>query len=371
MTATSDYELLASDIRRKADFIEAAIPRIRGLCRDAAGLIGPPPSRVYLVGCGDSLNVGMACRFDLERILGLPVEPVPALTFARYTLEAAPPDCLVIALSQSGRVSRVIEVVRRSRARHLRTVALTGYPGTPLAAEPANHVLVTNFESLGFAPGLTAFAFNLVVMFEFGVALAEAWDRGRDVTNRLSEQLEGSPDLLRRSLSRVWQTARVHARGFGRRRPLVVLGTGPNLATAHYMARRLSEIPQLMVMSQETEEYAHDEYSIVTAETPAWVFLPPFAAESRTREILNSLLNLGCPTAVVTNVGVEVDPRVAHIYYLEPGVDEGISPILYALPVDVFTYELVKEVGGSFYATADPTHAADGDPLIYESEITI
>ena len=35
----------------------------------------------------------------------------------------------------------------------------------------------------------------------------------------------------------------------------------------------------------------------------------------------------------------------------------------------VYSYEIGKRLGGSFYAFADAAHRKDGDPLIYESLI--
>src|SRR5919199_5012638 len=60
------------------------------------------PSRIYLVGCGDSHYAGLATRFAFERWSGIPTEALESLEFSRYAVEAAPADALVVAVSNSG-----------------------------------------------------------------------------------------------------------------------------------------------------------------------------------------------------------------------------------------------------------------------------
>jgi fructoselysine-6-P-deglycase FrlB-like protein len=75
------------------------------------------PSRVYLVGCGDSWYCGLATRLAFESWAGVSTEASQALEFSRYGVQYAPPDALVVAISNSGRVARTVEAVVRARAR--------------------------------------------------------------------------------------------------------------------------------------------------------------------------------------------------------------------------------------------------------------
>jgi len=135
-----------------------------------------------------------------------------------------------------------------------------------------------------------------------------------------------------------------------------------------FIARKLFEVPQIAALAQETEEYAHDEYSIITRFVPSLLIAPHDAAAKRSAEILTSLLNLESPTAVVVERGkAPSGPR--WIYEMEPGLDELYTPLLATLPGQLLTYELGRSVGGSFYATDDPIHRRDGDDLIYQSEL--
>lgn len=366
MDSHTNLELLAEDIRRQPALLRSSIDGLRDRIHDLAAQLSRP-SRIYIVGCGDSLNVGMAVRFEWERLLRLPVHAIPALTFSRFEAPNVPPDALVIALSQSGTVVRVIEAARASYARGVQTVTMSASGTSPLASEPASATLITDFPKLGFVPGTTSYPYHLAIFYELGLAMAEGWGTAAD-TAAARHNLDQAPQLIEASLDGMWQVARDHALTFQRGQPFLLLGTGPNHPSVLFIARKLFEVPQMAALAQETEEYAHDEYSIVTRYVPSLLIAPDDGAVKRSAEILTSLLNLGSPTAVVVERGKAADgPRWT--YEMEPGLDELYTPLLATLPGQLLTYELGKALGGSFYAADDPIHRRDGDDLIYRSEL--
>ncbi len=368
-TFSDDIELIAQDVRRQPDLIRGAYPWFKTVAEEAARSTRRA-SRVYLVGCGDSYDVGWAAQFMWERLLGVPVQALTAMTFSRYSVETAPADALVVALSQSGKVSRVIECVRAARRRGLSTISVTGSKNSALAMEGGTCV-ATPFPKLGPIPGTSSYAYNMVLFFELGLALARAWGRTGD-RSRLEGQLNALPELIERSLESLWPVAAQHADATADRDLVhVALASGPNLSSARFHARKLFEIPQLAAMCQDSEEYAHDQYSYVSSATPVIMFCPPGAAEGRDDELLVSLVNLKTRLAVVTEPARALPPalRDAWRYDVAPGLDDWLTPLTYSLPSQIYSYEIGRRLGGSFYAFADAAHKKDGDPLIYESAI--
>lgn len=363
----TNIELLSQDLRRQRDVLAAGIELSRRRIPDLAAEIARP-SRIYIVGCGDSLNVGMAVRFEWERVMGLPVHAIPALTFSRFEAPNVPSDALVIALSQSGTVVRVIEAARASFSRGVPTITVSAFGSSPLAAEPATATLNTEFPKLGFVPGTTSFPYHLAFFYELGLALAEHWGTEAD-TGAGRANLDRLPDLVEASLEPMWATAREQATAIGREKPFLLLGSGPNLASVLFVARKFFEVPQVAGLAQETEEYAHDEISVVTPQVPSMIIAPHDGAAKRSREILDSLLNIGSPTAVVAERGHVPSRPATWTYEMEPGLEELYTPLLSTLPGQLLTYELGRAIGGSFYATDDPVHRRLGDDLIYRSEL--
>ena len=156
---------------------------------------------------------------------------------------------------------------------------------------------------------MASFVFNLAVLYELGAALADAWGgaaprRRRSARPRrgprrpparaeacgarhraaacaphahaesstpaaVREQLAALPGLLRVSLDSVWPVAAAHAAAIAAEPGVeLLLGTGPDLATARFAARKRFELTQRAAMVQETEEYAHDQIAMVGPHTP-------------------------------------------------------------------------------------------------------
>jgi glucosamine--fructose-6-phosphate aminotransferase (isomerizing) len=368
LSPATDLELLRTDIDRQAGLLATSIPTLRADARRAATAIGAAFPRIYLVGCGDSLNAGMATQLLWERLTGVPVEAIAAMSFSRYAVETAPPGSLVITLSQSGTVRRVVEAVRVARQRGLATLVLTGKPGSPLGQEPADVTMPFVFPKLGFVPGTTSYAVAIAANIE----LAAAFSRDEHAAAAVRDEMDRLPDLIAASRSVAWSGAERHVGAFEKSSPVLVLGSGPHLATACFTARKFFEVPQLMTIAQETEEYAHDEFSIVDKSFRVLLYAPADRGLGRSIEIANRLRQLGTHLAVVTDASVQAAfSATADLVYSMPSVSADLAPLTYALPSQALTYLLGRHLGGSYYHTSDPMHARIGDAQIYESEISI
>ena len=364
----SDFELLLQDNQRQPTLFQELIHSYRRLATEIAEKLPRNPARIYLVGCGDSLNAGMAVRYTWENLLGIPVEAVPAMTFSRYAVETAPPGSLVIGLSQSGRVSRIIEALEVSKHRGFFTLALTARADSPLASEVAELIRVFSFPKLGFVPGTTSYMAAILLYLELAIALCTDFEA--------SQSLRASIDQLPESLCQVSAAclplAAQHAGCIEKQRPVFVLGSGPHLATAQFTARKFFEISQLIVLAQETEEYAHDGYSIVQPGDNVMLYAPPDRSNERSLEIAGWLHHLNVQLAVATSERqVDKFSPMAQIIYPLPETCFELDPVIYAAPTGLLNYWVAKRLGGSYYAVASPIHYRDGDDQIYNSKIVV
>lgn len=360
-------QLFGQDIRRQGAIVAEQVPLLRQAAAAAASDLPSRPARVYMIGCGDSLDGGMASRPVWERLFpDSVVEAVPAMTFSSYTVDAAPPGSLVVALSQSGKVTRVIEGVRAARARGLATLAVTARPESPLAAEPVDHTFVVPFPKLGAIPGTTSFTVGSLALSEVACALAPGND-----SEEVRSAIDGMPTTIDDAVEAAWDTALAQAARATRATVLLALAAGPTLAAARHLVRKVLETSQLITMWQETEEYAHDEYSLVSDAFMVMLFAPEDRSITRTIEISHYLHRLGVDLGVVTT------PRHAgsfssdaeSVYALDgPAV---MAPLINSIPAQILGYGLASSLGGSMYGMGEVVHREDGDQQIYESAIVI
>jgi glucosamine--fructose-6-phosphate aminotransferase (isomerizing) len=361
-------DLMERDIERQSRVLNEAGTSLRAGAAEAAAEVGGRPERVYLVGCGDSLDAGMVARFVWERLLRVPVEAVPAMTFATSVASLAPPGSLVVALSQSGKVSRVVEAIRAARNRGLKTITITANPTSPLAREPSDATMIIEFSKVGQVPGTTSHLLGIVALYELGCSLAGS-DEG---AAQLRGDLDGLGELVGRAVEISRGLADKHVDAFNRDSPFLSIGYGPGLAAARFSVRKFLELTQLFSLWQETEEYAHDEYSLVGPNFRVLQFAPPDLGMERCVEIARYLHRLEAHVAVVTNEASEARfADVADLVYALPEMSYDLVPLVYSVPGQVLSVAVARSVGGSLYGMAETVHREDGDPQIYESEILV
>ena len=117
--------------------------------------------KVVLTSCGDGYAACLAAKRAFECFLEIPIEVVDPLSLARYYqmkwVGESPCDPLVIAVSNSGQVTRVVEAVTRMRRHHALTVAVTSDPESPLG-KAAEKVIVPSIPDFERAPGIRTYA---------------------------------------------------------------------------------------------------------------------------------------------------------------------------------------------------------------------
>lgn len=362
----TDLELLRRDIHRQGDVLREMAGPLRAAAQEVAAAIKGELPRIYLVGCGDSLDAGMATRMTWERLTGLAVEAVPAMSFSYGLVGTAPAGSLVVALSQSGTVRRVVESVRVARSRGLRTLVITANVESPLALEPSDGTMILDFPRLGFVPGTTSYAVALMAHLE----LAAAFGRDAAAIAVLRAEIDRAGDHVGAAHDVVRAAAEQHSKAITRSTPILVLGAGAQYATARFGARKFFEIPQLITISQETEEYAHDEFSIIDERFRVILLAPPDRGLARSTEIARGLHGLGVHLAVVTEERASgAFTELADVVYPMPAVPSDLAPLTYALPSQSLAYFLAERLGGSYYNSGDKTHADIIDVQIYEGGI--
>lgn len=361
-------DLIEADIEREGVTLSDTTLALRAAVPAIADSLPASPIRVYLIGCGDSLDAGIAARFVWERFVDFPVEAVPAMTFATSVIDSAPEGSLVVALSQSGRVSRVVEGIRAARGRGLATATITANADSPLAREPSDASWVVGFDKLGSIPGTTSHLVGTIALYELGCALATDED-GRD---QLRAELDGLGELVGLTVAGCRAAAQKHADAMERELPVLLLGYGPVISSARFTVRKLLELTQLVALWQETEEYAHDEYSLVESRFRVMQFAPPDRGRTRSAEVARYLNRLGVHLSVVTD-GAETGSYqdVADVIYALPACPASLVPLLYAVPGQLMSLATARRVGGSLYGMAEQVHREDGDPQIYDSEIDV
>jgi sugar/nucleoside kinase (ribokinase family)/fructoselysine-6-P-deglycase FrlB-like protein len=347
--SSSDGEAYDIDVMRReiamipdvvSDVLDDADGHVRRLART---LVEREVEHLWLTGCGDSAFAGQAAALAFQRHTSVSAHPVHALDLARYLPRALPKHSAVVCISFSGKVGRTTEAAVQARRLGHPVFGLTNSAESQLG-QAVDEVVPLEVTTLGFSPGTSTYVAMLGSLLRLAAEMATL--RGEDDT--LGAALAGLPSATARTLELAGDVAEDAARAVMGGRWATFLGAGPNEATARFGAAKLFEGPQLLAVSTNLEEWAHEEYFVTRPGDPVVLVNPSGAAHSRGVEILDELRFVGAAPVVVSDV--EPDGRDEELWLpLAPGVPEELSPVTAALPLSLVGFHLAELAGKRSY----------------------
>ena len=111
-------------------------------------------------------------------------------------------------------------------------------------------------------------------------------------------------------------------------RKTVILGGGPNFATAYFGMAKWLEALTRPCHASELEEWAHEEYFITDEQTDTFVLLPPGSGHSRGLEQARAAREMGSRVIIVGEAGDAAARSRRRRLFPDAGGDSGVSDAL-------------------------------------------
>lgn len=132
-------------------------------------------SRIYIVACGSSYHVGVVGKYNLERLLRIPVEAVLASEF-RYADPLVDTHTLVIVISQSGETLDSMAALREARSRGAHVLSIVNVVGSSIARESDDVIYTWAGPEIAVAT-TKAYSTQLVVLTMLGLYFGDVLGR--------------------------------------------------------------------------------------------------------------------------------------------------------------------------------------------------
>ena len=282
---------------------------------------------LWATGCGDGW---FAARAIASLIGGgpHPYRPRSALPFLVYDAPTIGPADRVLVISMSGNVDRSVEAAEAALEQGARVALLTNGEGGRAAALGVARVSLEVEAVAPFLCGTTSYTATVLAL---ALALGPAGT------------VEGTKQLVA-GLDACLEAAEPVARGLARRFTGVrFLSSGVNLATSDYGAAKFVELSRIPVWSDDIEEFAHRQFwSADPGELVVYLSANPAAAPYANASA-RALRGMGFTTLSVEIAGSEV-PAASRRVTL-PHVEEALSPLPLAIPLQLLGYHLALATG--------------------------
>jgi glucosamine 6-phosphate synthetase-like amidotransferase/phosphosugar isomerase protein len=298
--------------------------------------------RIYLLGHGSSLYNGLVGEYVLEHIAGIPSKAIPAFAFSAYMEPSLlDSETLVIGISTTGETQSVCEALEHARQAGSATLAITAHRDSGITNH-ADTVILTGGEDDQISVKTKSYVQALISIYLLAAHLVSDPQTRSYWFNQIKLAAHGAQNFLEGQWSEIKQLA-----GEYRNAPKVfVLGTGPNLGTAEEASLKIIEMAKMYSECQELEDFFHGRLREVDQNSPLFFIAPQGLASRRILDFLTVTDMIQAPSIVLTDRPASGIQRLAtHVISMPVSLDEFATPLLYILPIHIFSYEMALQRG--------------------------
>jgi glucosamine--fructose-6-phosphate aminotransferase (isomerizing) len=294
-------------------------------------------SMLTISACGTAFYAGMVGKYWFEKLARLPVE-VDVASELRYRDPVYLPNGVALFISQSGETADTLAALRDAKAHGQTTIAVVNVPESSIARE-ADIVLPTFAgPEIGVA-STKAFTCQLAALAPLAIAAGRARGHLDEVAEKklcaaLLELPRHIVEFLKQEpcLEQIGQDV-------AKARDVLYLGRGSSYPLALEGALKLKEISYIHAEGYAAGEMKHGPIALIDEKVPVIVIAPHDALYEKTVSNMQEVMARGGKVLLISDkAGLAASSAQAWQSIEVPTVDPFITPILYALPVQLLAY---------------------------------
>jgi glucosamine--fructose-6-phosphate aminotransferase (isomerizing) len=332
-------EVIGHTLAEYVDFAERTVRVPEKLPFDFAKL-----DRITITACGTASYAGLTAKYWFERVARLPVEVDIASEF-RYREAPLPKNGLAIVVSQSGETADTLAALRYCKAHGQHTLAIVNVPESTIARESEVVFRTYAGPEIGVA-STKAFTCQLTALACLAILAGKL--RGT-ITAEQERELVGALVMAPRHMSEILKEEK-HiaevARDVAHSRDVLFLGRGINYPIALEGALKLKEISYIHAEGYAAGELKHGPIALIDETVPVIVIAPHDELYEKTISNMEEVAARGGKIVLLTDEhGMKDHEQKAFRSIRVPKAHSFISPLLYAVPVQLLAYHAAVAVG--------------------------
>ncbi|MBT4856993.1 glutamine--fructose-6-phosphate transaminase (isomerizing) [Candidatus Uhrbacteria bacterium] len=293
--------------------------------------------RLIIVACGTAYYAGCVGEYMLEHYAGIPVEVELASEF-RYRHPVINRHTAVLAITQSGETADTLAAIREAKTQGALTLGIVNVPGSTIARETDAGIYTRAGSEIGVA---STKAFITQVTALAMLTLFFGRDRNLEETEaiKIAKELELIPDKIE-SILKLRPQIKALADKYQWMQNAFFLGRTYQAPIAYEGALKLKEISLIHAEGYSAGELKHGPLALIDERFPSIVICPRDEVYEKTLSNIAEIKARKGPVIAITDIGntdiVELVDDVIHI----PSTHEMLSPLLTAIPTQLFAYEM-------------------------------
>ena len=295
--------------------------------------------KLTLIACGTSYYACMTAKYWFESLARIPVE-VDIASEYRYRDSVPPENGVAVFISQSGETIDTLAALRHAKSMGQKILSIVNAPESAIARESDAVLQTLAGPEIGVA-STKAFTTQLTVLACLAVATAEA--RGTitqkevgNIVGALTEIPARAAEVLNHD-----DAIRELAVSIAEARDVLYLGRGTNYPIALEGALKLKEISYIHAEGYAAGEMKHGPIALIDKDVPIICIAPADKLFEKTASNIMEVRARGGRVIVFSDsAGAERLREHAEAVIALPSVNAFVSPILYAIPVQLLAYHV-------------------------------
>src|SRR5881227_650250 len=300
-------------------------------------------SRIILTGCGTALHAAMVGEYLIEQLANIPVEVEYASEF-RHRNTPMSGDTLVFAISQSGETADTLGALRESQRKGFRTLGICNNVASTIARESDGGVYMHAGPEIGVA-ATKSFTSQVTILALIGLLLGRMRHLSTSQGSRVIEALEALPDQIESAL-KLSDQIRSIAKKYVETEGVLFFGRQFNFPVALEGALKMKEITYLFAEGHPSAELKHGIIALIRPDLPSVFVAPDDAVFSKNLNNIEQVKARKGPIIVLTSGdGAKQLKGIANDIIEIPSAPEFATPVLTAIPLQLFAYHVAVELG--------------------------
>lgn len=292
--------------------------------------------RIYIVACGTAYHAGLLGKNALEKYLKVPVITDIASEF-RYSDNFVDEHSLVILVSQSGETADTLAVLRDSKAKGAKILAVTNVVGSSISRE-ADEVFYT-WAGPEIAVASTK-AYTTQITSLYMIALNFALEKGTITKEEYLETIEKMKKLPEKIQNVIDNQDKIKeiAEKIVSKEHVFFLGRGVDYSLAMEGSLKLKEVSYIHSEAFAAGELKHGTIALIEEGTPV---ISVATQEKLFEKMVSNMQEVKARGAFVASIAQEHNKSVEkvsdEVIYI-PNCDDMLVPIVAVVPMQLLAY---------------------------------
>lgn len=267
---------MEKEIYEQPSVVSNTIQALSGFAPEVFGFKAPEffskLNRILIIACGTSYYSGLVAKYWIEKIAKVPCDVEIASEY-RYRDSVPDPQCLVVAISQSGETADTLAALQHAKEQGMEmSLAICNVATSTMVKESEAHFITKAGTEIGVA-STKAFTTQLVALYGLAVCIAETKHRLEQSKDLIIDALSKVPSLLSEVL-KYRDAIEEWAQDFSDATNCIYLGRGLLFPVALEGALKLKEISYIHAEGYPSGELKHGPLALVDKTLPVLVIAP-------------------------------------------------------------------------------------------------